>query len=79
MSEEERKPLRAVSVAETNNGGEYHEVGHNRVTAITWSERPGEMAMVPTIVVWRDGKMFSEHPFSSVLGVYFAEGQSDAF
>ena len=68
-----RLPLYAVSVAETNNGSEYHHVGRNDVTAVLWGEQAGHMAMLPTIQVFKNDKLFSEHPFTSVPGVYFEE------
>lgn len=68
-------PLQAVSVSETNNGEEFYRVGFAGVTKIEWSETSGHMASLLTIQVWKDNKLHSEHPFSNVLGVYYAKGE----
>lgn len=66
-----REPLKAVSVCATNDGDEFYEVGKNGVTAVEWGSSNGHMASLATVRVFKDGRPHSEHPFSSVLGVYF--------
>lgn len=64
--------LRAVTVSEWADGGEHYSVGKNGVTAIEWGWSNGHMAALPTVKVFKNGIIHSEHPFSSVLGVYYA-------
>ena len=82
-----REPLCAVSVNETDNGGEYYAVGcewHGGakkgqiVTAIEWSAQNGHMAEIPTIQVFINGALHSEHPFHNVQGVYYAASEKEA-
>ena len=65
------KKLRAVSVSCTNDGDEYWTVGRDDVTAIEWSSMPGQYIDLPTISVFRNGQLASEHPFANILGVYY--------
>ncbi len=64
-------PINAVSVAETDNGGEYYKVGYADVTAIEWSVTNGSLAEIQTIRVFKNGHLHSEHPFTNVLGVFY--------
>lgn len=66
-------PLKGVSVFEIEGNSEFYFVGIDGITAVEWHEQPGHMAMLPTIRVYRDGKLHSEHPFHNVLGVYYAD------
>ena len=72
-SERAEMKLRAVSVDSTDHGDEYHEVGQNGVTAIKWGWTSGHMAALQTIAVYKGEHLYSEHCFSNVLGVYYAE------
>ena len=63
--------LQSVSVFENENQSEYYEVGKNDVTAIEWGEVCGHMAMIDTVRVFKNGAIYSEHPFTSCLGVCF--------
>lgn len=63
--------LNAVSVCSTNDGDEYYEVGKNEVTEIKWSGTNGHMAPLDTVQVYKNGRLYSEHVFTQVLGVYF--------
>ena len=65
--------LIAVHVACNNDGDEFYNVGERDVTAIVWGETNGHMAPLKTIVVYKDSKLHSEHPFSCVLGVYYKQ------
>lgn len=75
MSDIERagRPLNAVSISETDNGGEYYQVGKNGVTKIGWSTTSGHMAALQTIQVFKGEDLHSEHLFVNVLGVYYAK------
>ena len=70
------KPLRMVNVVDREGCEEFYSVGKDNVTAIEWGTQNGHMAAIPTVRVFKDGKLLSEHPFHNVLGVYFAEGKS---
>ena len=73
MKDRERseKALIAVHVSCNQDGDEYHKVGFGDVTAVKWGLTSGHMAVLQTVQVFKDGKLFSEHPFSNVLGVYY--------
>ena len=64
--------LRAVLVCAFNEGSEFHEVGFNKVTKIEWGSFNGHMAALPSVRVYKGEALYSEHPFSNVLGVYYA-------
>ena len=71
--ERSEKALEAVHVYNTqDDNGEYYKVGFGDVTEIKWSWSSGHMAELQTVQVFKVGKLFSEHPFSNVLGVYYA-------
>ena len=72
-SQRSEKKLRAVFVDSNNDGDEYYEVGKNDVTSIEWGWTNGDNAALQTIVVHKGNRMHSEHCFSNVLGVYYAE------
>ena len=72
-SERAKKTLRAVQVVVFSEGDEYYEVGKYGVTAIKWGWTSGHMAMLQTIAVYKGNRMHSEHCFSNVLSVYYAE------
>lgn len=69
------RPLKAVSVAVFGENDEYYRVGFADVTAVEWHEQAGHMSMIPTIRVFINDKLHSEHPFHNILGVYYDEGQ----
>lgn len=66
-------PLKAVFVSHTPDGEEYYEEGRNDVSSVEWHEQPGHMAAIPTIRVFKDGKLHSEHSFHVVQGVYYKD------
>jgi hypothetical protein len=67
--------IRAVQV--DNHGQEYHEVGKVGVTSIEWGSMNGLHCDLPTVVVFKDGSRWSEHPFANVSGVYYYEVSND--
>jgi hypothetical protein len=71
------RPLAAVYVGppvKTGGEPEYYRVGEEGVTKLEWGFFPGPHCNLPSVRVYRLGSLFSEHPFGSVLGVYFAQG-----
>lgn len=72
-----RLPLKGVFVAATYSGSEAHHIGLQDVTDVQWHEECGQMGMVPTIRVYKDDELFSEHPFSNVLGVYYLQDSDE--
>lgn len=63
--------IKCVVIRATDAQDEYYEVGDGVVTSIEWGEIAGHMAMLDTVRVFRDEKLYSEHLFANCLGVYF--------
>lgn len=63
--------LKAVTVTDYQGGSEYYNAGAFGITSIEWGEVSGHMSMIDTVRVFKDGKLHSEHPFTSCVGVYF--------
>ena len=69
-------PIKAVSVCETNNGSTYFAIGYDGIDRIEWNMREGDYSYAPSIVVFKNGKLHSEHFMSQVLGVYYSDETS---
>ena len=63
-------PITAVEVTPEPEY-EFYKVGQNGVDKIVWHMRDGEMSLVPSIVVFKDGKPHSEHPLRSCTSIYY--------
>lgn len=71
----ERPDPIAVHVNATNNGGEWYGVGVDGVTAIKWAEFPGDMAMKPSLQIFKGDVLFAETLFGNCLSVQYAKDQ----
>ena len=69
----ERPDPVAVHVNATNHGGEWYGVGTDGVTAIRWAEYPGDMAMKPSLQIFKGERLFVETPFGNCLSVRYFE------
>ena len=66
------QPIKALSVFESEGGGEYYEVGRADVTKIEPTTKSGgEYVSIPYIRVWKGDRVHSEHCQHRVMGVYF--------
>lgn len=64
-------PLVAVTVSSREDEQEHYAIGAAGVTAVVWHEQSGHMAMIPTVRVYVQGALYSEHPFHNIVGVYY--------
>lgn len=65
-------PLKSVHIGMGETWNYEFTVGLDGVTAIEWGSMNGHMAPLPTVRVFKNGQLHSEHPFCNCIGVEFA-------
>ena len=79
MPKDDRPKICGVWVysSQIGDGDTYHRVGTRGVTKIEFGKGCGLTGYFDTVMVYRNDKLMSEHPFHNCLGIDYFVGQPD--